>query len=111
MYVSVNVTMNRNLADILISNLFTNAIKYNPDGGKILIELNEHYLIISNTGEPLNIEPQKIFERFLKDKQSESLGLGLAIVKKICDFYGFTIEYSYLSREKMHSFMIQLNHA
>jgi signal transduction histidine kinase len=109
MYVSANVKMNRNLADILISNLFTNAIKYNDEGGRIVVELNQHYLIISNTGEQLKVDPEKIFERFLKDKQSESLGLGLAIVKKICDFYGFTIEYSYLTRDKMHSFIIQLN--
>ncbi len=111
MFVSTNVTMNRNLADILISNLLTNAIKYNHDGGKIVVELNEHYLIISNSGEQLKIDSDKIFERFLKDKQSESLGLGLAIVKKICDFHGFSIEYSYLTHDKMHSFIVQLNTA
>lgn len=108
-YQPVMVMMNRNLAEILISNLLTNAIKYNPEGGKILIEMNQHYLIVSNTGEPLKIEAEKIFERFLKDKNSESLGLGLAIVKKICDFYDLTIEYSYLNRDRMHSFLIQLN--
>ncbi len=111
MFVSVNMTMNRNLADILVSNLLTNAIKYNFPGGKIVVELNQHYLIISNTGEQLKIDSEKIFERFRKDKQSESLGLGLAIVKKICDFYGFTIDYSYLSYDKMHSFTVQLNTA
>ncbi len=108
-YHPVSVTMNRNLAEILISNLLTNAIKYNNPEGKIVIEMNEHYLIISNTGEPLKINPEKIFERFLKDNKSESLGLGLAIVKKICDFYDLIIEYSYLNRDRMHSFMIQLN--
>ena len=108
-YEPVPVKMNRNLAEILISNLLTNAIKYNDEGGKILIEMNPHYLVISNSGEPLQINPEKIFERFLKDGHSESMGLGLAIVKKICDFYDFSIEYSYLDRDRMHSFLIMLS--
>ena len=108
MYDPVPVKLNRNLAEILISNLLTNAIKYNEEGGKILIEMNPHYLVISNSGKPLQISPEKIFERFLKDSHSESMGLGLAIVKKICDFYDFSIEYSYLNRDRMHSFLIML---
>lgn len=108
MYEPVPVTMNRNLAEILISNLIMNAIKYNEQGGKILVEMNHHYLVISNSGKPLQMNPEKIFERFLKDNKSESLGLGLAIVKKICDFYDFSIEYGYLVRDAMHSFTIQL---
>ena len=108
-YEPVLVLMNRNLVEILISNLLTNAIKYNEEGGKILIEMNKDYLVVSNSGEPLQISPEKIFERFLKDSHSESMGLGLAIVKKICDFYDFSIEYSYLNSDRMHSFLIMLS--
>lgn len=92
----VKVTMNEMLAEILISNLITNAIKHNTDGGSIEIRLNDKAFSILNTGAPLNGDPLQMFERFKKDKvSSESLGLGLSIVKKICERYHFGIRYTY----------------
>jgi signal transduction histidine kinase len=41
----------------------------------------------------LHVEPEKLFDRFIKnDQSSDSLGLGLAMVKQICKSYGFEIE-------------------
>lgn len=88
--------MNETMAQVLISNLVTNSIKHNTDGGSITISLMQNCLTVSNTGEALINPPEKLFERFKKDKvNAESLGLGLSIVKKICDRYHFTINYSY----------------
>ena len=46
-----NFQMNPALADIMISNLISNAIKHNLDNGTINIELNENELRVSNSGE------------------------------------------------------------
>ena len=92
----VKLNINEDLAEILISNLITNAIRHNLDKGSIDINLSSHFFIISNTGTQPDRDPGELFERFRKDKvSSESLGLGLSIVKKICEQYQFSIKYVY----------------
>lgn len=86
------------LADILLTNLIQNAIRHNVEGGIIDIHLNGLGLSIRNTGHPPAIEPDQMFRRFKKNKQSsESNGLGLSIVKKICEINDFDISYEYHS--------------
>lgn len=95
-----NLLMNEILAEVLVSNLITNAIKHNTKNGTIHITLQENQLTITNTGSPLTTDPDKLFERFKKDKAgSASLGLGLAIVKKICDQYHFSVRYNAIHSE------------
>ncbi len=90
------VLINETMAEVLISNVITNAIKHNIEKGSIDIELNKNELIIKNTGPVLNTVPHQLFERFKKDNvNSESLGLGLSIVKKIAEQNHFTISYNY----------------
>ncbi|MDE3213514.1 MAG: HAMP domain-containing histidine kinase [Bacteroidota bacterium] len=90
------ISFNEALAEILISNLLTNAIKHNISGGTIKASLDGQQLTVSNTGRPLSAPPAVYFERFQKDSISgDSLGLGLSIVKKICDNYNFTLSYRY----------------
>ncbi len=92
----LTLRMNYTLADILCTNLINNAIKHNFKGGQIHVLISEGELIIKNTGEPLKVDPQTLFERFKKQNQSSSsLGLGLAIVKKISELYNTRIEYSF----------------
>jgi hypothetical protein len=51
------------------------------------------------------MDAEMVFKRFYKSSSSpESLGLGLAIVQKICDVYGFKVEYSYSN--EMHTMMV-----
>ena len=88
--------INETLAEILITNLLTNAIKHNIDKGSIQIILTRRSLSFINTGDSLETNPSELFERFRKDKvKSDSLGLGLSIVKKICDKYGYEVTYKY----------------
>jgi signal transduction histidine kinase len=102
---SAMVTMNKSLAEILISNLITNSIKHNIQNGSIKILLTRDKLRISNTGQPLSIDPGKLFERFRKsDRTGDSVGLGLAIVKEIINLYQFTIEYGVTGN--MHNMII-----
>jgi signal transduction histidine kinase len=97
----VHIIMNETLAEILIINLLTNAIKHNIKKGSIKVELTKKYLMVSNTGKKPDIDPALYFERFKKESSSiDSLGLGLSIVKKICEAYGFEINYRY--EEMLH---------
>lgn len=83
----------------LITNLVNNAIKYNKEGGKVAINLNESAnnvtLKISDNGIGIPKEHQsRLFERFYKVDASRtytnesSTGLGLAIVKRIALIHG-----------------------
>ncbi len=92
---NVSVQINPNLADILLSNLLSNAIKYNKIHGELNIELTPNQLKISNSGAPLTIQGDQIFDRFKKGDQPDSVGLGLAIVKKVCDHCSCDIHYTY----------------
>ncbi len=87
--------MSPELADILVVNLLKNAISHNLVGGRIIIDIQQSTLSISNTGEPLAINPESLFNRFAKNQYNKnSTGLGLAIVKKICDTHHIKISYS-----------------
>lgn len=91
----VQVNAHLYLIRILLSNLIGNSIKHNIEHGQIKIELTEKFLQISNTGDVLNIDPELLFERFMKNKPtSKSVGLGLAIAQKICNNFQWTIQYN-----------------
>lgn len=82
------------LAEVLVNNLLTNAIRYNVNGGTIEIKLTSGGLSVRNTGTPLNIDPERLFERFRKEgSHSASLGLGLALAKTICQVNGQSLTY------------------
>jgi signal transduction histidine kinase len=89
------VKMNETLAEVLISNLISNAVRYNIDGGFIKCYINNDYLEISNSGIPLKADPELLFRRFHKISENpQSVGLGLSIVKKITDTYRMKIIYT-----------------
>jgi signal transduction histidine kinase len=98
----VNVQMNPLLAEILWTNLFQNAIKHNLENGTIKVVLTDHKLTISNTGKPLSVNPDQLFERFRKDNQtSSSIGLGLSIIERIAEQNQLDIEYA--NKNEWHS--------
>jgi len=102
------VTVNTNiiLTEILVSNLFLNAIRHNVKNGKILLQLTNHELIISNTGSSTAINSETLFNRFSKSNSSQKgNGLGLAIVKKIADQNNWEITYSYINN--LHTFLVK----
>ncbi|CAH8281785.1 hypothetical protein EV196_10474 [Mariniflexile fucanivorans] len=97
------VSMDVDLADILINNLISNAIKYNSRKEDILIVANNKSIIISNAGNAELLNPEKLFLRFYTETNNkQSIGLGLTIVKKICDLYNFNITYYF--KEQKHFF-------
>ena len=98
------VECNRSLLDMLINNLFGNAIIHNEEGGVLTIVLNNKEIAIYNSGDTPLPGGDRLFERFRKGEKSDSVGLGLAISKQICTY--FDLELSYLFEEQMHLFAI-----
>ena len=92
----VKINLHPALADILLGNLISNAIRHNIAEGYIGVELNSQRLKIENTGLPLEGDPAEMFGRFKKGSaHSHSIGLGLAIVKRICEQSKLDISYQY----------------
>jgi signal transduction histidine kinase len=84
------------LAESLLSNLVSNAIRHNIPGGFIDVGSSADQLWLRNTGPALTTDPANLFLRFRKEtNNSTSVGLGLAIVRQICDTYQLTVSYAY----------------
>ena len=91
------VLANRRNMEEVLSNLITNAIKYSPDGGQVMVSaaiVNDYLCIrLKDTGMGICAEDQhRIFQRFyrVKDEKTRYIngtGLGLAIVKSILAFH------------------------
>ena len=93
------------LANILFTNLIKNAIQHNRKDGYIRMYLDEEKFVIENIGEVLKTETTKLFNRFQKGNTvTGTLGLGLAINQKICELYGFTLNYEH--EEGRHHFSL-----
>lgn len=84
-----------------INNLVSNAIKFTPEGGKVLINFyeSEPYYVIEVKDTGLGIPKKdidKIFDRFYRVERPgleiRGVGLGLSITKKILELHNFKIE-------------------
>ena len=104
----VRISGNQHLAEVIVSNLLNNAIRYNKEGGTIIIELSSQQLTISNTSLLPALEANKISQRFYRHPETaaEGNGLGLSIVKQVCQVAGYTLKYHY--RNELHVFSISL---
>lgn len=101
----VFVNANATLIEILLSNLFHNAVRYTTENGVVNVLLAEDKLTVSNVGKALLLSSDRLFERFTKEGGSEnSSGLGLAIVKRICDSYGYKVSHRYMANR--HEFTV-----
>ncbi|MFF5384389.1 sensor histidine kinase [Pedobacter suwonensis] len=100
------LTMSRYLADILLNNLFSNAVRHNVQSGKFIIELSKSALVVSNTGKDFDAK-DRLFDRFSKSSESEGMGLGLAITKQVCNLYGYEISYKQIN--KWHIFSVSFD--
>lgn len=79
----------------VLDNIISNAIKYSPEGGKLLLRLEskQHYLLITIQDEGMGIaydKLEKVFERFYRADKARTrkfggTGLGLAITKEIVE--------------------------
>lgn len=85
-----------------VNNLLSNALKYTPSGGKVMLTVSQSdsqdvQIAVQDTGEGIPAEHlSKIFDRFYRvdaarSKHSGGTGLGLAIVKSIMDLHNGSI--------------------
>jgi signal transduction histidine kinase len=95
---NIKVYANRDLLNIIISNLITNALRYSDAGSQVAINGDEDgdevHLLIRDEGMGIEEEElENIFEEFYRTRQAREIekdgtGLGLSIVKKAVDSLG-----------------------
>lgn len=88
--------------EIVMNNIISNAVKYNTDNGKVIIEINdtdkEVTISVADTGIGMTKEEiEKVFREFIRIKNEKTKnipgsGLGLAIVKRITELYNGSIQ-------------------
>jgi len=97
---SVETLFDENKMRRIITNLLSNAYKYNIDGGSVTVTFNisekEAMLSVADTGIGVK-DKHHIFERFVQEthgQEQEGNGLGLHIVKQYVDMMGGNITVS-----------------
>lgn len=102
----LKINGNSALTEVLINNLFLNAIRHNEKNGKIIITTLDNELIFLNTGQKTPLAIDQLFNRFSKNNpSSQGNGLGLAIIKKIAELNKWEINYSFYN--DLHSFSVK----
>jgi signal transduction histidine kinase len=102
---NVKMKSNQALAEILISNLLLNAVRYSESGSTVTVKSTKNKLIISNNGSQA-LDKTALFDRFKKiSSESKGSGLGLAIVKEICNNNGWQVEYEFENNQ--HRFILE----
>lgn len=102
----VFVKANSTLFRIMLNNLIVNALRHTTgDNGIIEIIITRNDLSVCNQADNGTLDATKIFSRFHTDDQAKGgNGLGLSIVKAICDYHGWTIQYSF--QHQRHCFTV-----
>lgn len=99
------ISANPILFEVLVNNLFLNAIRHNIQYGTIEVTTLTNGMCFANTGAGNPLKNEKLFNRFSKsDPSAQGNGLGLAIVKKITELNGWEISYDFSNN--VHTFTI-----
>jgi two-component system phosphate regulon sensor histidine kinase PhoR len=89
--IATKIQGNRRLLFEMVYNLMDNAIRYNREGGSVLVLVDEKSISVRDTGIGIPEKSQeRIFERFYRvdksrSKETGGTGLGLAIVKHVAE--------------------------
>ena len=95
------VTMDKNLVQRAMENLFSNALQYTKEGDRITLEAHtgaqgQTEITLSDCGIGIPEEDQtKVFELFFRatnSRRESGTGIGLSVVKTIVDAHGWKID-------------------
>jgi signal transduction histidine kinase len=102
----VTLHVNKELVELLLNNLFSNATRHNYDNGEIFISLDKEKLAIGNTGNNTPLSKTHLFQRFYNPSNSStSNGLGLAVIRQICEASGLQVEYDYTDNKHLFTIL------
>lgn len=102
----VKINANYDLLEILLHNLFMNAIRHNIKNGEIRVSTSTNLIRFSNTGQNTALDEKQLFKRFSKNNPaSKGTGLGLSIVKRIADLNAWDVQYDF--SDGRHSFLVR----
>jgi signal transduction histidine kinase len=88
---AVSIAAEPALLRVVVENLIRNAFSY-TERGHVAIHLDEHALVVEDTGSGISPEESdRIFETFYAS--ASGTGIGLSLVKRICERYGWRIEF------------------
>lgn len=110
----LNVYIDITATDKIMMNLLSNAMKYTPKGGKIVIGLShnnkEMQLYVSNEGPTIPEEQlKKIFERFYQTQSTKSgTGVGLDLARSLTELQHGKIHAENLPEGKGCKFVVTL---
>ncbi len=94
---SVSVIASEAVIAVPLGNLVGNAIRYTNEGEvRVRVERGRVRILDTGPGIPEEELPQ-VFDRHFRGRQAgggKGSGLGLSIVKRLCDLYGWRIEFS-----------------
>ena len=94
---TVSVIAPDSVIAVTLGNLIGNAIRY-TDQGEVRVEVVHGQVRILDTGPGIAEEELPyVFDRHFRGRQtsgSKGSGLGLSIVKRLCDLYGWRIEFA-----------------
>lgn len=111
----MTISTDAELLTLVWNNLFSNAVKFTEEGGKITVSLKEEsgYAVVKISDTGCGIHPETgrhIFEKFYQGDRSHAAqgnGLGLALVKRVVDIVGGEISVK-SSMGKGSTFTVEL---
>jgi len=99
------VTCSLFLAETLVNNLLSNAIRHSPVSSHIIVRIDENGISFLNSGVE-RLKDESLFKRFsISTTETTNSGLGLAIAKEICKQNGWGINYDFL--DHFHIFSVR----
>lgn len=101
-------SMNEQMASVLVNNLLKNAYVHSPDGGKVLVSVNENGFSVRNSGTAA-LDRSRIFSRFYLPggRKEGSTGLGLALAYTVCDRNGMELSYDFVDNHHIFSVILK----
>ncbi|OOG76566.1 histidine kinase dimerization/phospho-acceptor domain-containing protein [Algoriphagus sp. A40] len=95
------------LAETLVNNLLSNAVRHTSANGEIGIEWDDNGFSFRNSGKE-RLNRDFLFKRFsISTTETTNSGLGLAIVKEICKQNGWEITYDF--SDYFHIFSVRFS--